>query len=275
MMRIGGMARDNFHMELLAYLLTGAVAGLMAGLLGVGGGLVIVPILVWLFARHGFAGETLMHYAVGTSLAVILPTSLASLLTHQRLGSINWQVARLMTPGILLGALLGAWLALQMSNAFLSQFFGVFMLLMAVKFIAGVKPDPNRALPGAPGLGAAGGVIGLLSALLGIGGGSLTVPFLLSCKENIRMAVGTAATLGFPVAVAGTAGFIASGLGSPGQPGFNSGFVYWPAVAGIVLTSVQLAPVGARLAHQLPQKILQRVFALLLTVIGLKMVLGV
>ena len=95
-------------MELLTYLLTGAIVGLMAGLLGVGGGLLIVPILAWLFARHGFASDTLMHYAVGTSLAVILPTSLASLLTHQRLGSINWQVARLMAPGILLGALLGA-----------------------------------------------------------------------------------------------------------------------------------------------------------------------
>jgi len=143
-----------------------------------------------------------------------------------------------------------------------------------VKFIAGINPGSGRALPDAPGLGVAGGVIGLLSALLGIGGGSLTVPFLLSCKENIRMAVGTAAMLGFPVAVAGMAGFIVSGLGSPGQPGFNSGFVYWPAVAGIVLASVPLAPFGARLAHHLPQKTLQRVFALLLIVIGLKMVLG-
>ena len=261
-------------MELLAYLFTGAVAGLMAGLLGVGGGLLIVPILAWLFARHGFASESLMHYAVGTSLAVIIPTSLASLLTHQRLGSINWRVARLMTPGILPGALLGAWLATQMSNMFLTQFFGVFMLLMAVRFIIGVNPGSGRALPGTPVPGIAGVVIGLLSALLGIGGGSLTVPFLLWCKENIRMAVGTAATLGFPVAVAGTAGFIVSGWDSPGQPGFNSGFVYWPAVAGIVLTSVPLAPIGARLAHRLPQKTLQRVFALLLTVIGLKMLLG-
>jgi len=262
-------------MELLTYLLTGAIAGLMAGLLGVGGGLLIVPILAWLFARHGFSSDTLMHYAVGTSLAVILPTSLASLLAHQRLGSINWRVARLMTPGILLGALLGAWLAKQMSNALLGQIFGGFMLLLAVKFIAGVKPGSGRALPGAPGLGVAGSVIGLVSALCGIGGGSLTVPFLLSCKENIRMAVGTAATLGFPIAVAGTAGFVVSGLSSPAQPGFNSGFVYWPAVAGIVLASVQLAPVGARLAHQLPQKTLQRVFALLLTVIGLKMIFEV
>jgi hypothetical protein len=261
-------------MELLTYLLTGAIAGLMAGLLGIGGGLVIVPALVWLFAQYGFVSETLMHYAVGTSLAVIVPTSLSSLLAHQRLGSVNWPVARWMIPGVLLGALFSAWLAKQISSVHLSQFFGVFMLLVAAKFIIGVNPGPGRALPGAPGLGVAGGVIGLVSALLGIGGGSLSVPFLLWCGENIRVAVGTAATLGFPVAVAGTAGFIVNGLGSPDQPGFNSGFVYWPAVAGIVLASVPLAPFGARLAHHLPQKTLQRVFALLLIVIGLKMVLG-
>ncbi|MDX2456294.1 MAG: sulfite exporter TauE/SafE family protein [Gammaproteobacteria bacterium] len=261
-------------MELLTYLLTGAIAGLMAGLLGVGGGLVTVPVLAWLYARHGFASDVLMHYAVGTSLAVIIPTSLSSLLAHHRLGSVNWQVVRLMTPGILLGALLGAWLAKQVSNTQLSQFFGVFMLLIAVKFIAGVNPVASRVLPGAPGMSIVGGVIGLVSALLGIGGGLLTISFLLRCKENIRMAVGTAATIGLPIAVAGTAGFIVSGLGSPWQPGFNSGFVYWPAVASIVLASVQLAPIGARLAHHLPHKTMQRVFALLLAVVGLKMVLG-
>jgi hypothetical protein len=262
-------------MELLAYLLIGAIAGLMAGLLGVGGGIVVVPALAWLFAQHGFASEALMHYAVGTSLAVIIPTSLSSLLAHQRLGSVNWPVARLMIPGILLGALVGAWLAKQVSSTHLSQFFGVFMLLIAVKFIIGVNARHGRALPGAPGLGIAGCVIGLLSALLGIGGGSLTVPFLLWGRENIRIAIGTAATLGFPLAIAGAAGFIVSGMASPDQPGLNSGFVYWPAVAGIVLASVPLAPSGAWLAHYLPQKTLQRVFSLLLAVIGLKMVLGV
>ena len=133
---------------------------------------------------------------------------------------------------------------------------------------------PGRALPGMVGLGLTGSVIGVVSAFLGIGGGSLTVPFLLWCRENIRMAVGTAATLGLPIAVAGTAGFIVSGLDSPEQSGFNSGFVYWPAVAGIVLTSVPLAPIGARLAHHLPRQTLQRVFALLLVIIGLKMILG-
>ena len=261
-------------MELLAYLLTGAAAGLMAGLLGVGGGIIIVPVLAWLFAQHGFASESLMHYAVGTSLAVIIPTSLSSTLSHQRLGSVQWPVARRMMAGILPGALLGSWLATQMSSAHLGQFFGAFMLLIAVKFIVGIRPASNHALPGSFGLGVAGSVIGLVSALLGIGGGSMSVPFLLWCKQNIRIAVGTSAALGLPIAVAGTAGFVINGLASAGQPGLNSGFVYWPAVAGVVLPSVALAPVGARLAHQLPQQTLQRVFALLLIIIGLKMLVG-
>lgn len=262
-------------MELLAYLLTGAAAGLIAGLLGVGGGIIIVPALAWLFAQHGFASDGLMHYAVGTSLAVIVPTALASTLTHQRLGNVLWPVARPMMLGILPGALLGAWLATLLSSAWLGRCFGIFSLLIAVKFLIGIQPGPGRRLPGAPGLGGAGSVIGTVSALLGIGGGSMSVPFLLWCGETIHRAVGTSAALGLPIAVAGTTGFILNGLGSAGQPGLNSGFIYWPAVAGVVLASVVLAPVGARLANYLPRQTLQRVFALLLIVIAVKMLAGV
>jgi uncharacterized membrane protein YfcA len=261
-------------MELLAYLLTGAAAGLLAGLLGVGGGIIIVPMLAWLFAQHGFASEAVMHYAVGTSLAVIIPTSLSSMLTHQRLGGVLWPVARRMMVGIIPGALLGAWLAAQMNSALLSGFFGAFMLLIALKFVVGIKPGSKRGLPGSIVLGCSGAAVGLVSALLGIGGGSMSVPLLLWCGQNIRVAVGTSAALGLPIAVAGTAGFIVNGLTSTAQPGLNSGFVYWPAVAGVVLASVALAPLGARLAHHLPQQTLQRIFALLLAIIGLKMLSG-
>jgi uncharacterized membrane protein YfcA len=261
-------------MELLAYLLTGAAAGLLAGLLGVGGGIIIVPMLAWLFAQHGFASESVMHYAVGTSLAVIIPTSLSSMLTHQRLGGVLWPVVRRMMVGVIPGALLGAWLAAQMNSAHLSRFFGVFMLLIALKFIVGIKPGSNRTLPGSVVLGCSGAAIGLVSSVLGIGGGSMSVPLLLWCGQNIRVAVGTSAALGLPIAVAGTAGFIVNGLTSTGQPGINSGFVYWPAVAGVVLASVALAPLGARLTHHLPQQTLQHVFALLLVIIGLKMIAG-
>lgn len=261
-------------MEIVAYLLSGALAGLMAGLLGVGGGLVIVPALAMLFARHGFIADSVMHYAVGTSLATIIPTSISSLLAHQRRASVYWAVVRSMVPGILLGALASAWLAKQMSSAEMALVFAVFVLLVAAKLLLGVKPSPHRQLPGAIGLGVAGSLIGLVSALLGIGGGTLTVPFLLWNQVDIRLAVGTAATIGLPIAIAGTIGFVISGLDAPVQPGFNSGFIYWPAVAGVVLASVPMAPVGARLAHYLPGATLQRLFALLLVVVAVKMIVA-
>ena len=261
-------------MEILAYLLSGALAGLMAGLLGIGGGLVIVPALAMLFALHGFIADSVMHYAVGTSLATIIPTSISSLLSHQRRSSVQWAVVRSMVPGILLGALASAWLAKQMSSAEMALVFAVFVLLVAAKLLLGAKPSPHRQLPGAIGLGVAGSLIGLVSALLGIGGGTLTVPFLLWNQVDIRLAVGTAATIGLPIAIAGTLGFVVSGLDAPAQPGYNSGFIYWPAVAGVVLASVPMAPVGARLAHYLPRATLQRVFALLLVVVAVKMIVA-
>ena len=261
-------------MELLTYLLTGAFAGLLAGLLGIGGGLVIVPALAILFVHQGFTADTVMHFAVGTSLATIIPTSISSLLAHQRRGSVHWPVVRSMVPGLLPGALASAWLANQVSSTGLALVFGVFVLLVAVQLLIGVNPSPHRTLPGVAGLGVTGAVIGLLSGLLGIGGGTLTVPFLLWNRVDIRLAVGTAATLGLPIAIAGTLGFIISGLDAPAPPGNNSGFIYWPAAAAVVLASVPAAPLGARLAHYLPRATLQRVFALLLVMIAVKMLLG-
>ena len=264
-------------MELIPYLLTGVIAGLLAGLLGIGGGLVIVPALAALFARQGFAFETLMHFAIGTSLATIIFTSVSSLLAHHRRGSVHWRAVRSMAPGIVVGALGGAWLARQASSPELGVFFGVFEVLVAIQLVVGRQPAPHRVLPGTVGLGLAGGIIGAVSALLGIGGGTLTVPFLLWNRVDIRAAIGTAATCGLPIAIAGAAGFALSGLGGLGTgeaPGLNTGFIYWPAVAGVVSSSVLMAPVGARLAHRLPRRVLQRTFALLLAVIGIKMILG-
>jgi uncharacterized membrane protein YfcA len=261
-------------MELLTYLLTGALAGLMAGLLGIGGGLVIVPALALLFAGQGFAQGTLMHFAVGTSLATIVLTSVSSLLAHQRRGSVLWPAVRGMAPGIVLGALAGAWLARQVSSPGLALVFGVFEILVALQLLVDRQPAAHRALPGAAGLGIAGGVIGAVSALLGIGGGTLTVPFLLWNRVDIRKAVGTAATCGLPIALAGAVGFLLAGQGSEPAPAWSTGFVYWPAVAGIVLASVPLAPLGARLAHWLPRRLLQLIFAVFLAAVGARMVVA-
>ena len=261
-------------MELLTYLFTGAIAGLMAGLLGIGGGLVIVPALALLFAGQDFAGDSLMHFAVGTSLATIIPTSISSLLAHHRRESVNWQAVRGMLPGILAGALAGVWLARQVSSPGLALLFGVFEMLVAIQLLLGIQAGARRALPSVAGLGAAGAVIGAVSAILGIGGGTLSVPFLRWNRVDIHTAVGTAAACGLPIALAGTAGFAVAGNAGE-QVGLTTGFIYWPAVFLIALASVPFAPVGARLAHYLPRKTLQRVFALILALLGLKMILGV
>jgi len=258
-------------MELITYLLTGAIAGLMAGLLGIGGGLVIVPALAWLFATQGFDGATLMHFAVGTSLAVIVPTALSSLIAHHRRGSVDWTIVKQLTPGIVLGALAGAALARYLSSNGLAVFFGLFEIAVALQLFIGAQPAGHRALPGWPGMGVAGSVIGLVSALLGIGGGTLTTPFLLWNGIDIRRAVGTSATCGLPVALAGATGFAIAGLDTPVQPGLNTGFIVWPAMAAITLASVLLAPTGAALAHRLPRRVLQRVFAVLLLLVGARM----
>jgi hypothetical protein len=260
--------------ELLAYLGTGAIAGLLAGLLGIGGGLVIVPALAFLFAAQGFGVANLMQFAVGTSLATIVATSVSSLLAHQRRGSVHWLAVRTLLPGILLGGLGGAWLARQFSSPGLALFFGVFEILVALQLLFGARPPPQRRLPGAVLQGLAGAVIGAVSALLGIGGGTLTVPWLLWHRVDIRMAVGTAATIGLPIALAGALGFAFGGAPPGDRPGYSTGFIYWPAVLGIVLGSVPLAPAGARLAHYLPRPLLRRGFAGLLALIGLKMILA-
>ncbi len=259
-------------MELLTYLITGAVAGLMAGLLGIGGGLVIVPALALLFVGQ-VADAHLMHMAVGTSLAAIIPTAMASSLAHHRRDSVDWMAVRALIPGIVVGGLGGAWLARQVSSPGLALCFGVFEILVALQLWLGTKPVAHRGLPGAAGMTVAGTTIGAVSALLGIGGGTLTTPFLLWHGVDIRHAVGTSAACGLPVALAGAAGFAVSGLSIVVQQDWATGFIYWPAVAGIVLSSVPLAPLGARLAHHLPRPVLQRLFALFLLMVGVKMVL--
>jgi uncharacterized membrane protein YfcA len=260
-------------MELLAYLLTGAVAGLMAGLLGIGGGLVIVPALALLFAGHGVANAHLMHLAVGTSLAAIIPTAIASTLAHHRRGSVHWPAVRALLPGIIVGGLCGAWLARHISSPALALCFGVFEVLVALQLWLGTKPAAHRGMPGATAMTAAGVGIGAISVMLGIGGATLTTPFMLWNGVDIRRAVGTSASCGLPIALSGAAGFAVSGLSIMVQRDWTTGFIYWPAVAGIMLTSVTLAPLGARLAHHLPRPVLQRVFALFLLLVGVKMVL--
>ncbi|WJW75364.1 sulfite exporter TauE/SafE family protein [Thiohalobacter sp. IOR34] len=258
-------------MDALLYLASGALAGLLAGLFGIGGGLVLVPVLAWLFARQGLGGDHLMHLAVGTSLATIVVTSLASLRAHHRRGAVDTGVLGRLLPGIVLGGLGGAWLADRLPTDGLRQFFGVFELLVALQMLLAARYRPHRDLPGAAGLFLAGSLIGGVSALLGIGGGTLSVPFLIWCSVPLVRAVGTSAAAGLPIALSGAAGFWLAGLDAPDLPPWSSGYIHWPAWLGISLASMLTAPLGAALAHRLDTRLLKRGFALVLALVGARM----
>lgn len=263
-------------MDWLIYPLVGSLSGLLAGLFGIGGGLVIVPALVAWFTFTGgpVPPELRMHFAIGSSLAVIVFTSVSSLLAHQRRGAVLWPAVLRLVPGVLVGGLLGAALADALSNDRLRFVFGLFVLAIAVNMVRGRLPDAQRPLPGMPGFLLAGVVIGVFSALAGIGGGVMTVPFLVWCTVPMRTAVGTAAACTMPVAIAGVIGFIATGWDAGAGVAGTTGYVYWPAVAGIAAASVLTAPAGARLAHTLPVPQLRRAFAVLLGIVGLRMLLA-
>jgi uncharacterized membrane protein YfcA len=258
----------------LLYLTLGAFAGVMAGLLGVGGGLIIVPVLAWIFHHQHISDAVIMHLAIGTSLATIVVTSISSVRAHQRRGAVLWPVFWRLTPGIVIGAWVGAAIADALPSAVLSKVFAVFVLAVAAQMGFGAKPAPHRELPGAMGMAAVGGVIGAVSTIVGIGGGSLTVPFLTWCNTAIRQAVATSAACGLPIALAGALGFIATGFNTPSLPAWSLGYVYGPALLGITVTSMLSAPLGARLAHTLPTQILKRVFAIFLAIIGARMLLN-
>lgn len=256
---------------ILIYFGVGAVAGILAGLLGVGGGLVIVPMLDMALGRQGVAPEVIMHLALGTSLGSIMFTSVSSFLAHHRRGAVLWPVVRRIGSGILVGTFLGATIASRLSSLSLKAIFVLFLYYMGYQLLTNRQPKPSRTLPGLVGLTGVGLIIGVVSAFVGIGGGSLSVPFLIWCNVPVHTAIGTSAAIGFPIALAGTLGYLVNGLGVPQLPPWSLGYLYLPALLGVVGCSVLTAPLGARLAHSLPVPRLKRVFALLLFVVGTKM----
>jgi len=260
-------------MEFMLFLLLGAAAGLLAGLFGVGGGLIIVPVLVFAFTAQGFDVELLTHMAVGTSLASIIFTSLSSAYAHHKKGALNMAVVLPMAVGTIVGSALGAWTAEAISGPALQKIIGVFALLMAVQIALDLRPKASGGLPGTAGLGAAGGVIGWAAAIFGIGGGSLSVPFLLWRGQTMQQAVAVSAACGLPIALSGALSFAVLGSQSSGLPDWSLGYIYLPALLGIALLSVPFAKVGANLAYRLPQLLLKRLFALLLLSVGLKFLL--
>lgn len=260
---------------LLGYLALGAVVGFFAGLLGIGGGAIMVPLLVLMFDAQGLPRDTVLHLAVGTSMSTILFTSLSSVRSHHHRGSIRWDIFRAMTPGILLGGLAGSAFASVVSAGALAVGFTLVIFFAATNILLDRKPHPARGLPGAAGLFGVGAGISAVSAVAALGGAFISVPYMLWCNVAMLQAVGTAASLGFPIAVSGTIGYVVNGLRDAALPPLTLGYIYLPALAGIVVTSMLLAPVGAAAAHSLPTKWLKRIYAVLLYVLAVRMVIKV
>ena len=256
---------------LLVYPAIGAIAGVLAGLLGIGGGLVLVPVLLWQFQSQGMDETVVMHLALGTSLTTIIATSVSSIVAHHKRGAVRWDIVSRLTPGILLGGLSGAWIARHMSTTMLQPVFAGFVILVAIRMLYHREIHAKRPLPQTTGMTIAGSVIGSLSAIVGIGGGTLTVPFLEWHKTPLVQAIATASACGFPIAVAGSLGFLINGWHHPALPTDSSGFIYWPAAFGIAITSMLFAPLGAKLAHNLPVVRLKRIFAALLFAVAGKL----
>ncbi len=248
----------------LLFLAMGLMGGFAAGLLGIGGGMILVPFTIMIFTAKHFGADVVVHMAIATSLATILFTSMSSVHAHHRHGSVLWPVVWLLSPGIVVGAWCGAWIGKQMNPTVLALFFGVFIAFAATQMLLGKKPAGARELPGASGMFGAGGVIGLMSGLVGAGGGFISVPFMSWCNVKIHNAVATSAALGFPVALAGTLSNIYYGWGAPNLPAHSLGFIYLPALALLAGASVVAAPLGAHMAHRLPVQKLKRLFALIL-----------
>jgi uncharacterized protein len=256
------MIEPVFLAELLVL---GAFTGFLAGLLGIGGGMLMVPFLTLLLSQRGVDAGLAVKMAIATSMATILFTSISSVRAHHRRGAVRWPLVRGMAPGIILGGLLaGAGVFALVKGQGLALFFAVFVGFSATQMLIDKKPKPTRQMPGTLGQGAAGTGIGFLSGLVGAGGGFISVPFMAWCNVPIHQAVATSAALGFPIALANTAGYVIGGwrLPAPLQGAF--GYLYLPALVVIALASVVMAPVGARAAHAMDVRQLKRVFALLL-----------
>ena len=256
---------------ILSFLLLGSVAGFMAGLLGIGGGGIMVPVLTSIFLQQGMAAENVVHLALGTSMASIIMTSISSMRSHHAKRGVIWAIVKKMSPGIVIGTFLATFIAAYASSLHLSIFFAIFMAFVSLQMFINKRPKAHRQLAGNTGLFVAGSGIGAVSALVSIGGGSITVPYLSWQNVEIKKAIGTSAAIGLPISIAGTLGYLINGWGHSSLVEYTLGFVYVPAVVLISIASFITAPFGVKLVHQLPIPIIKKIFAVLLIILSLKM----
>jgi uncharacterized protein len=258
----------------LAYLGLGLVVGFFAGMFGVGGGVIIVPLLVLLFTAQHFPEQRVIHLALGTSLASIVFTNLSSVRAHHLRASVRWDVVVAATPAVVAGALLGTLFADRMSSRYLAIIFTVFVFFSSVQMWVDRTPRATRTLPGKLGLSTAGLVIGAICSLVGVGGGIVVIPLMTICNVAMINAIGTSAALGLPISVAGAVGYIVTGLNQSELPPPSLGYVYVPALAGLVAGSFVTVPFGAHIAHRMHALALRRVFALILFALATKMLVS-
>ena len=255
-------------MELwVVFIFAGLAAGFLAGLLGIGGGFVVVPVLIWALPAAGIAAEHIAHFAIGTSLLSICVTAVSSARAHHRKSAVDWHLFKIIAPGLVIGSLIGAALASVLTGKWLIIIFVAGAIATAVYLLSGHQPKANPAESGWPFF-SYGNFTGIVSALIGIGGGSVLVPFLVYKGKSMVRSVGTAAACGFPIALFGAIGYGISGWQQNVNVDFSTGYLYWPAFSGIVIFSSLSAPLGARLAHFISERRLKQIFAVFLFLTG-------
>ena len=249
--------------------LLGVGTGFLAGLLGIGGGMLMVPFITIIMVSRGVVPDLAVKIAIATSMATIIFTSISSVRAHHRRGAVRWDIVKRLAPGIVVGSIIGSLgVFALLKGSYLAIFFGLFVSFSATQMFLDKKPKPTRQMPGAAGQFAAGGVIGFLSGLVGAGGGFISVPFMTWCNVAIHSAVATSAALGFPIAVANVLGYVVSGWNLQDLPAGSFGYIWLPALAVIAVCSFFTAPLGAKAAHKLPVGKLKRVFASILYVLA-------
>jgi uncharacterized membrane protein YfcA len=259
----------------LSFLLLGTFVGIMAGLLGIGGGGIIVPILTTIFLAQGLPVEKVVHLALGTSMASMIFTSLSSMRAHNSNDAVIWKIVKGISVGVLLGTFFATFVASKIDSIYLAMFFSIFMAYVSIQMFLNKKPQPDKNISGNKEIFFVGTGIGAISAFVSIGGGSLTVPYLVWRNINIKKAVGTSAAIGLPISIAGTLGYLINGWSNTSVENYTFGFIYLPAVILISITSFFSAPYGVKLAHYLPVSVLKKIFSLLLITLSIKMLMTI
>lgn len=262
-------------MILVAYLALGAIAGLLAGLFGIGGGVIVVPALVLAFSLQGISPDIVFYMAIATSLANIIFTSISAMRTHQKVGAIEWHLVKPISVGMLAGSFIGVNTALTIPAIYLQASFGAFAVFLSLRMLLIEVGAPTSQLPGRVGLGGTGALIGWVSALFGIGGGNLLVVWLVKRGLVMQKAVATASACGFSIAIVGATSNAVLGWDNASLPQYSLGYIYLPALLGIVATSFIAASYGAKVAHKLSPRMLKRLFAWMLLLVGLRMLISI